>query len=277
MELQLEKILERLNEIPAEKEKWNKERLEEIYSYYKANNRYYYYEITKYIIEIFKEPKDMESTAVISGNIKELMCSLKIEDACRAKVAVWECKQEHVLNCNYKSADQDEMECSEKKKLYRFLFKLYDHIQLESVRLSHITDRTGIIKKEYENIKEQMHREREEYTKEIEKDSQELKAGLKNVYLQIVSILGIFSAITIAVFGGMQFLSAPLKGIKSIEEQVFIVSTDMFFVFNVIFVLLWFVSKINNVSGSLKNMKAIFAIVNLACILGIIFSVCASK
>jgi hypothetical protein len=113
--------------------------------------------------------------------------------------------------------------------------KVYDHVQLETTR------------KKYN---EEQSRKIQEYTdtskKELENLFNEQKERLNSLYGDIITVLGIFSAIIIAFFGGINLLGSALNNIKnvSIYRLSFIILLIGLITFNIIFMLLYVISKL---------------------------------
>ncbi|MCS6130866.1 hypothetical protein DWV13_04310 [Clostridium botulinum] len=142
------------------------------------------------------------------------------------------------------------------------LFKLIDHIQLESRREKHIKDdyfkqMTSMIsvkaardfikikdmqkeikedmQKEYKNEKEEMQKEFEKQTNEIDK-----------INSNLISVLGIFGAIIVAFFGGLNLLGSVLDNMNQVSmyRLAFMSIVCLSGLFNVIFMLLHCISKL---------------------------------
>ncbi|OON87642.1 hypothetical protein BXO88_02915 [Oribacterium sp. C9] len=121
---------------------------------------------------------------------------------------------------------------------YAGVRKLYDHIQLEIVRICENNDR----KKELNKISE---RSINTLKKEARIFDNHIKESTNNIYTQIIGILGIFAAIVIVFFGGASVFSnvfANLDKIKWLAVMPVICAVG-FIMFNLIFMFLFIVSR----------------------------------
>lgn len=121
---------------------------------------------------------------------------------------------------------------------YRGVRKLYDHIQLEIVRIRENNERkkelNKISKKSINTLK-----------KDAKTFDEHIKESTNNIYTQIIGILGIFAAIVIVFFGGASVFSnifANLDKIKWFEAMPIICAVG-FIMFNLIFMFLFIVSR----------------------------------
>lgn len=157
------------------------------------------------------------------------------------------------------------------------IFKLIDHIQLEMYRDEHIkkgyqnailsmVDETkNDIKTFDEKIHEELNGKYEDLNtkyeeinnvyKEMNKKSSTINKNIKvqrknldNLYTSIISILGIFAAIVIAFFGGLSILGSVLQNMHNVSKYrlSFTVLLIGLFMYNVIFMLLYIISKLTN-------------------------------
>lgn len=85
--------------------------------------------------------------------------------------------------------------------------KMYDHVVLETIRKKHNEEQLKIVKN---------------YTDESKKELQTLfneqEEKLKMIYGDIISILGIFSAVIIAFFGGINILGSALNNMHLVSK-----------------------------------------------------------
>lgn len=136
--------------------------------------------------------------------------------------------------------------------------KLIDHIQLELNREKHIKDEyyNKIISsisqadKSIKTYNDKIVSEFNEQYTEIKNRYNDLlkqqQRKLDNLYGDIISVLGIFSAVVVAFFGGISVLGSALNNISAVSKYklILIVIIVGFIVFNIIFMLLYIISKL---------------------------------
>ncbi|RAX57410.1 hypothetical protein CCZ01_06115 [Helicobacter monodelphidis] len=111
------------------------------------------------------------------------------------------------------------------------LNKLYDHINLECIRLQDFDGKISEIK---------------EMSKDVERGYKDLKNNLDKQQTQYVTILGIFASIVLAFVGGLVFSTSVLSNIDkaSIYRLVFVMAFIALFFGNILYALFNFLSKI---------------------------------
>lgn len=120
--------------------------------------------------------------------------------------------------------------------------KLYDHIMLEVARIRAYHDyenRAELVQQQVDNASRQL----DEYSQSV----YDMDSKIKNFNTQSVSILGIFSAIVVAFFGGLNTIGSILSNMGqhiSKYRVVFMAALVGFILFNIIFILLYFIAKI---------------------------------
>lgn len=271
-------LLEQLKEPSLEENPTAKgDLINKFWAYYKSQGRHSYHDVTRYVLENIKESKDAEGIAVIAENLKSLMEVLQQECQCTDTITYFDCKKyTDPFHCdNTHDVDGGVYNCYDYKLLYKFLFKLYDHIQLEFISWSEIrreTDRISSLnvslRKQLENAEEQQLR----ITSKLHKVEEETKS----IYMQMISILGIFAAIVIAVFGSLNVINsistAFLQGDISVCRTVLVSSMCALFVIWIIFVLLGMVRWFRFKAEPTKFSKVSFGLINLICVAGIVAS-----
>lgn len=135
--------------------------------------------------------------------------------------------------------------------------KFNDHVKLEITRISDQLRRN----KQFDSMLKITKKEAiETNEKELKKSLRQIKSTSGNVikkmnkindniFAQIVSILGIFSAIIFVFFGGTQLFSNALTGIHELDKQDvgilgFVISLIGLIMFDIIFMLLYVISVI---------------------------------
>ena len=127
------------------------------------------------------------------------------------------------------------------KGLYRPLSKLSDHINLEIARYS------------YSSIHEQRVRDLEKKNQTLQislneatKKLGDAQSSISSVQTELIAVLSIFAAIVLTFSGSMSILGNALSGVQNISslKLVFFVLLCGFVVCNIIFMMMYLVSKI---------------------------------
>lgn len=181
--------------------------------YYKDKGRHSYSEVSTFLYSIKEDRYDY-----IYENIK--------------KVSEYLDEYDKDNNTSYKSK----------------IVKLEDHIKLELIRMDSmrkIDDLTEKIEVETNDYEEKFNE-----LKDVYNNQKENIEGLNN---QIISIIGIFSAIVITFFGGINFIESVLNSIGQVSKYRFVLATFIvgFVMFNTIFMLLNFIAKLTD-----KNIRS---------------------
>lgn len=142
------------------------------------------------------------------------------------------------------------------------IFKLIDHIQLESRRELHIkddyfkqmqlmiskkaTNDYNKIKKMHQEIEQSMQSQYETEKSNTKKEFERYTKEIEKVNGNIVSVLGIFGAIIVAFFGGLSFLGGVLDNMHNVSAYRLTFTGVIFLVglFNIIFLLFFCISKL---------------------------------
>lgn len=144
------------------------------------------------------------------------------------------------------------------------LIKLYDHINLEINRINYlkvILDKQSQVKKDMEETSLKTRETEKKLEKEIIELNSErnklddvirnLRKEIENAEKlkpEIITVIGIFSAITLAFVGGMSFTSSTLANMEkaSVYRTIFIACICGLVMFNTVFCLMYIVAKILN-------------------------------
>lgn len=120
------------------------------------------------------------------------------------------------------------------------LEKLYDHINLECIRLQDSDNKINKIK----NVSE-----------ELDRNYKELKENLNKQQTQYITILGIFASIVLAFVGGLVFSTSVLSNIDkaSIYRLLFIIAFIALFFGNILYFLFNFLSKMTAIQTQEKQ------------------------
>lgn len=119
-------------------------------------------------------------------------------------------------------------------KQIKSLEKLYDHINLELVRLNY----TNSIASKIENLKET--------SEKIQKDSHEVKTIIDKQQTNYITILGIFASIILAFVSGLTFTNSILANIDKVGIYRFllIMCFIALFIVNILYYLFSFLKSI---------------------------------
>lgn len=208
--------------IQPESEKIDKyfKRFYEIYE--KGNFRHLYSDIAKLVIELY-DRSDTDSTETLTVNLREVY-----------------------VYCN-NNAESDDFKIK--------VLKLYDHVALETARCrsySKNTEKTENLRISLEKASKDL--ETTINTNEIAgdlKNVQELlstslsgmndaREEIKNLQNQVIAVLGIFSAIIIAFFGGFSYFTSIFSNLHNLHicKALFFSALLGFIMFNLIVLLL---------------------------------------
>lgn len=225
---------------------------------------------------------NISSTIYAEKEKADIECQKKNTDNEQLDVLADNNDKLHEYVISYFQAKENNAEQDNEKILVKFQ-KLYDHINLEVVRLKNYDDQ---IKRAIERIKESnadTQRQINEFNGKIEEKSREIDNALqkklddvqeesKKMRAEYISILGIFSSIVLAFVGGMTFSTSVLENInKASAYRVVLISLIIGLVFfNIIWILLDFIK-------SMHEKRYLWIIVNAILILGVVFSCIAYK
>lgn len=135
------------------------------------------------------------------------------------------------------------------------VLKLEDHIRLEILRAQHLKDTQNDNAGRLITRMNRLSTESKKYTRmfeEINNKYEKQRKSIDGLNSEIISIIGIFSAIVITFFGGINFIESVLNTIDKVSKYrlVFAILITGFVMFNTIFMLLNFIAKLTN-----KNIR----------------------
>lgn len=194
--------------------------------YYERRYRHSYYIISEKVYTAYRQAKDKNS--------------LEFVDA---------------LNNNAKKIRDSVIVHSTKAK--KGIEKLYDHIQLETTRLTEEVRRLSELDKkieDYNQIKEdaeKVKKDAEKVKKEVEGMQAELqksKEDMDSMQKEYITILGIFASIVLAFTGGIAFSTSVLNNIASasIYRTIIVTLIIGLVLINTLFGLFHYVNKLVN-------------------------------
>lgn len=209
--------------------------IQQLIEFYLVNERHRYSRVASFINQ--KAVDDEQVMSYIMLNISELINDINKNG-----------KIQSIID-EIKNGTEYENNNFNVEQLVKNLEKLNDHIELEFDRmmLSQKRERTN-----FSNILNEYSKKAEEAQKSIEEKAARIEEKLSNT---VISVLGIFSAIIIAFFGGLNVLANLFTYLPNTEVSIyrltFIGGLTGFIVFNIIFMLLHFISKIldRNIGG----------------------------
>ena len=248
--------------------------------YLKKSARHNYHEITRYIIQKYSSIADGETVSVILDNIDIIIDHIKDSWECNEECAApRDCRNldKASMDCpNFHETTAIELPCSDCKNLYRFVIKLKDHIFLEFFRLTEIRSENEKIEEKMRDVtraEEDLMNMQEDLCIRIEDARKESHAAL----LQTVSVLGIFAAIVVAIFGGAEVIASITDGFAAVSvnertSALFTSSLITMFVIDLIYVLLSFITYLNDKAFNIRT-TVIVAILNIACIVAVCYCV----
>jgi len=125
------------------------------------------------------------------------------------------------------------------------IVKLADHVNLECLRLGRIDRVEFIGKKATEELTAA-----DGKLRETEGRANELSKRVSDFHAQSITILGIFAGLVVTFSTVSQFITASLSNLTNVTTHnlVLFISLSFFFLFNIIFLLMYCISKISGKS-----------------------------
>ncbi len=142
--------------------------------------------------------------------------------------------QQHIYSASCDGNNDD-------RKFLTSVDKLVDHLNLECSRLqyySQYSSQLNNLEERFNLINNQTETANETY--------EQVKSKLDSAHADSVAVLGIFVAIMIAFSGGMSYISSCIASISSapISKLVLFVTLCGFILFNIVFLLMYLISRI---------------------------------
>lgn len=141
------------------------------------------------------------------------------------------------------------------------LAKLWDHINLENVRMAELRRISSVSIRQSRNANKKQHelkienkklnedlKAAKEELKYIREKFDEVEENITNSNVQSITILGIFSGIVMAFTGGLSFIASSLQNINVISKYrlIFVILLLAAAIFNIIFMLIYVIGKLTN-------------------------------
>lgn len=172
-----------------------------------------------------------------------------------------------------------EAEKSSSASLLMPLAKLYDHVNLELVRVNYNAKMNSIQDRKFGLLNDQISKSKEEAQQGIRATEKKAKEQLDETRLQAtrdnVTILGIFTGVVIAFVAGLTLTSSVLQNIDkaSIYRLCAITTVIAIFFIDLIAMLLTFIGKVSQIDCG--DLKAIVKNANIAAVIFLIVVVIA--
>lgn len=202
--------------------------LEDSIKFYSVNSRHRYSELSKYI-----NKKSINDQSCFIYMLMNLDMILEYIDG--NKEHIEELIEKTLQNTTYQ-IDYDKLKLNIKK--------LQDHIELEETRLITIVEREKAVSK---RMITELNKGILDAQKNLDNKTSDLEGRMNNSF---ITILGIFSAIILAFFGGLNGLSNTfnfLNNNKVSSLKIVVVACLIgIILFNVIFMLLYIIGKISS-------------------------------
>lgn len=216
-----------------------KEDLIRIVKYYEENGRHQYHIISRFVNEKMQGSEDIIS--YILNNIDEMLTFLA-----------------------YRSEECDkiisDISILKREEIILKLEKLYDHIALEEERLK---NNASNMQRSNEQIRIDVIDNFNSITNDFQRKVDEVSGSLN---ANIITVVGLFSAIIFVFFGGVTGMSEVVKGICKLSKKedliipLICVNALGFAIFNIVFLLLYSISKIvdKNIGSTIDYGKYVW-------------------
>ncbi|MEY8001783.1 hypothetical protein AB8U03_16595 [Clostridium sp. Mt-5] len=197
--------------------------------FYLQNHRHKYSKVAKFIND--KAINDEQTVYFVLSNINSIINYCKENENDINQLI------DNILSKNNNYTGTINFTCIE---LLEKLEKLQDHIELESQRINFSQNREDRI---FSNLIDQINVSVNSAQTNIESKSNKIEDRLNTT---VISTLGIFSAIVVVFFSGLNAIGSIFSNMKDVNKYrlVFMASLEGFIMFNSIFLLLYCIAKI---------------------------------
>lgn len=198
---------------------------------------------TAEISEFSKELCDIYSSPDFRHSYSEISIAVEMLAADQRDVL---CENLRLLQEGIEAELNNRSGSTEAKNVIRQkIAKLYDHIDLESIRLARI-DRVEYIGREASTALTAA----DGKLKETEDKADELSERVSDYHAQSISILGIFSGLVITFSSVIQFSTTTLNNISNTDayKVTYFLCLAFYFLFNILFMLMYSISKLSGKS-----------------------------
>lgn len=153
-----------------------------------------------------------------------------------------------------------EKETEESSLLRNNILKIIDHIRLIQIRSMNFDKKaTGLISDAinayYESITNSINKNLKntnedirialKKVREMEREVKNVDNRLKNINIDIITVLSIFSAVIISFFGGLNFIGQALVAINNANPKltIIVITISGIIMFNIIYFLFWIIGR----------------------------------
>lgn len=212
--------------------------------FYLINHRHKYSKVAEYINK--KAINDEQFVSFILSNVDKLIkyCkgySNRVDELIKQVI-----KELEIPNNQYEELNHF--------KLIENLEKLNDHISLEQQRIIFSQNREHSI---FSGLIDEINNSTQKAQMEIDNKTKQIKDELNS---SVISVLGVFSAVVMVFFGGLNVLGNILSTMNEacILRVTFIAALTGIIVFNIIFLLLYFIAKLLNKSIAINDLSLLY-------------------
>ena len=135
--------------------------------------------------------------------------------------------------------------------------KLWDHINLENIRLAEFRKTNAKIDSSINDFNKTINnlKELSEQAEQTEEKLKDVQNSLNESNSRFITILGIFSGIVMSFSGGLSFIASSLQNINSISRYrlIFVILLLATAIFNIIFMLIYSIGKFTNTTVGKKT------------------------
>ena len=193
---------------------------------------------------------------------------IKKYDDLQGKVKNVSANENKFIELNNKIEDHDDKleEVNNKIEVHDTkLEKVNNKIEVHDTKLEELNDKTEVHDAKLEELNSKIKKQEKDITIEIK----------GNIYSEFITILGIFTAITFAIFGGMNLLSNLFQNIgstpASLGQTLILAAIFGLIMWGIIELLFYWISKIKGIEDSTKDKnKSLFNCVVIIIILVIL-------
>lgn len=193
---------------------------------YNSNQRLSYFVVSKYVIEKYRE--DISVTILLENQFNIFLDI--VSDS--AKIT--------------KQYSQKDIE-----NVIRLTLKILDHIKLEQIRLDNLlTNEEALFENFFNEANNKLNIQYNISNNKISEKYKDLDGRIDRIDTSVVTILGIFTAITISVFGTLNVFGSVIISANnlSIPRLLFTLSFIALIIFDIIFLLLFTTSKFTKIN-----------------------------
>lgn len=233
-------ISEIIDKFSYEKFEWNNnavlECIVDIGKHYQKNSRHKYYLISQYLRTVKNENSYQmnDSISYYLVNIRYTISFMEQQNQ------ITQNKLDEDINIPKKLVDMEKISVC---KIIEKLNKLYDHISLEEERY---VQNSEMINKSVLNESELL---AQKLNNSIEAFSEKVVKIESNLNVNIITIIGIFSAIIFVFFGGLTGLATVASGVVGMKNRedlyipMLVIMTLGLIIFDIVFLLIYSIAK----------------------------------